>query len=96
MRALAGLDLSRFFTRGLAENRRTFLARARLEVEEDDDGLLLACDPQTSGGLLLSVAPRAAGRLLAGLRKRRAPAAAVVGEVLARTRAREPLLVLRA
>ena len=44
---------------------------------------VLLCDAQTSGGLLVAVAPDRADRLLQELRARQAPAAALIGEVVA-------------
>jgi selenide,water dikinase len=44
---------------------------------------LLLCDAQTSGGLLLAVSPDDAPRLVAGLERRRALAAAIIGETTA-------------
>ena len=43
---------------------------------------VLLCDAQTSGGLLIAVPADRADRLLAELRARRAPAAALIGEVV--------------
>lgn len=43
---------------------------------------LILSDAQTSGGLLIAVATDHADRLLAALRRRRTPAAAVIGEIV--------------
>jgi selenide,water dikinase len=44
---------------------------------------LLLCDAQTSGGLLLALSPDDAPRLVAGLERRRALAAAIIGKTTA-------------
>ena len=44
---------------------------------------VLLCDAQTSGGLLIAVAPGSAAALVAALEREQAPAAAVIGRVVA-------------
>lgn len=53
---------------------------------------ILACDAQTSGGLLIAVAPEAVDQLTDELRRRGAPAHAVIGEL---TPHRDRLITLR-
>jgi selenide,water dikinase len=56
---------------------------ARFDPSIGEAERLLLCDAQTSGGLLIAVSPERAETLIAELEKRRAPARAVVGEVVA-------------
>jgi len=44
---------------------------------------VLLCDAQTSGGLLIAVAPGSAAALVTALEREQAPAAAVIGRVVA-------------
>ena len=78
--ALAG---PRFQTRGSKGNREYLADRLRIEPGADPIGVEFAFDPQTSGGLLIAVDPAHADRLVAELHARGAPAAAVVGRVVA-------------
>lgn len=78
--ALAG---PRFRTRGSKGNREYLADCLRIGPGADPVGVEFAFDPQTSGGLLIAVDPAHAARLVAELRARGAPAAAVVGRVVA-------------
>ena len=49
----------------------------------DETTRVLLCDAQTSGGLLIAVAPGSAAALVTALEREQAPAAAVIGRVVA-------------
>ncbi len=68
---------------------RDNLAAANSEVDwgnVSDQRKILLTDAQTSGGLLLCVAQRLLPKVLRVLRKARAPAAAIVGQIVRRRR----------
>lgn len=67
---------------GSRRNREDLAADVTWEDEVPDDLRTLLCDAQTSGGLLLCVPGERVDRLLAEL-EGRAPAAAMIGEVVA-------------
>ncbi len=69
------------FPGGLKDNAAALAADVRLG---DDPALRLLFDPQTSGGLLVSLPATAEARFQAALAARGAPAAARIGEVVAR------------
>lgn len=75
---------TRYYTRASKTNREFLQGRLRVETSAQAEGVELAFDAQTSGGLLISVASHQAASLIAGLNRRGAGAAAIVGEVIPR------------
>jgi selenide, water dikinase len=74
------------FIPGGLNNNRDFAERcAEFDAGIPDDVRTLLFDPQTAGGLLISVAEAAANELLAALRAKKIHAA-IIGEVVARTK----------
>jgi len=68
-----------FFT----SNREAVAAFTTWADTVSEDARTMLCDAQTSGGLLIAVAPERTDGLLDALRAEHAPAAAVIGEVIA-------------
>jgi selenide,water dikinase len=81
-----------YFTRANASNREYVGPDLRVEGHPDPIRLEFFFDPQTSGGLLISVPADRAEELLAGLKRRQAAAAALVGAV---TERQGPALIIR-
>jgi len=72
---------------GSRNNARHLRARAEVAEGVSDDDFLLVCDAQTSGGLLVALPQEQAEAYAAQCRERGAPAGAVIGRVIERSRA---------
>jgi len=74
-----------FIPGGLKNNRDFAECAAEFAASVPDEVRTLLFDPQTAGGLLISAASAAADQLVAALRDKKIPAA-LIGEVIARTK----------
>jgi selenide, water dikinase len=74
-----------FIPGGLKNNREFAECAAEFAPSVPEDVRTILFDPQTAGGLLISVAAAAAEQLLTALREKKIPAA-LIGEVVARTK----------
>ena len=82
-----------FIAGGAIRNKDYLKGKISFKKSLDYEGRILLCDPQTSGGLLISVAPNKSQKLIASLKRRKAKAAHVIGEVIAAPKGRVKILV---
>jgi len=68
---------------GTQRNLASLAAAVRFAVGVDETTRVLLCDAQTSGGLLIAVPPDKTEALVTALAREQAPAAAVIGRVVA-------------
>lgn len=67
---------------GAYRNQSYYCKWLRSPLDKNDNLMMVACDPQTSGGLLLAMEEQAACQLIAILQERQyAPACAIIGRV---------------
>src|SRR5204862_3121236 len=68
---------------GTQRNLASLVDSVSFSAGVDETTRVLLCDAQTSGGLLIAVAPGSAAALVTALEREQAPAAAVIGRVVA-------------
>jgi selenide,water dikinase len=77
-----GLAAEGLVPAGSKKNRAYVEPHARFDPRVDEATRVLLCDAQTSGGLLVAVPPEGVATMLTELERHRAPAGAVIGEIV--------------